>query len=355
VKLLIFGSNSQTGLELTRLLDNHGVDYVSLATDEVDVLKTKDIIRAVGKANPTQLINVSNYANLQLVESDPEAAKKCDQINTEGVASLGKVCEQVGIPIIHHSSSFVFDGRQKGTYTEEDKVNPQGRYGKSKWYGERALKAEAKRHIILRTDWLFSSHRHQYFDRVIAECKENKGKVQVVDNRFSPTHAFDVARVIYAIVNQIDCNADVWGTYHYNTIQPVNQGQFVQHLLEEAAKLDKALDKLLPSLDIELLPVELPYIPNSALNCEKLKATFGIKQRSRVEGIKAVLDELYGVRKPAARKKKPKATVKAKTNARKAPSKADKAKKKADVKKQTTAAKKSRRSQPSAKKAAKQK
>ncbi|MDG2174744.1 MAG: sugar nucleotide-binding protein [Gammaproteobacteria bacterium] len=355
MKLLIYGSNSQTGLELTCLLDTYGVDYVSLATDELDVLNAKDIIGAVGKVNPTQLINVSTYANLQNVESDPEAAKTCELINTDGVASLGRICEQLGIPIIHHSSSYVFDGKQKGTYTEEDKVNPQGRYGKSKWYGERALKEEAKRHIILRTDWLFSSHRHQYFERVIAECKVNKGKVRVVDNRFSPTHAYEVARAIYAIVKQIDCNADVWGTYHYNAMQPVNQGQFVQHLLEEAAKLDKALDKLLPSLDIELLPVELPYIKNSALNCEKLMATFGIKQRARAIGIKSVLDELYGVKKPAARKKKSKATVKAKASARKAPGKADKAKKKAAAKKQAAAAKKSRRSQPPAKKAAKQK
>lgn len=328
MKLLIFGANSQTGQELTGLLDTHSVDYVSLAADEVDVLKAKDIIGAVGKVNPTQLINVSTYANLQRVESDPEAAKTCDLINTEGVASLGRVCEQLDIPIIHHSSSYVFDGKKKGTYTEEDKVNPQGWYGKSKWYGERALKEEAKRHIILRTDWLFSRYLHQYFERIIAECKENKGKVQVVDNRFSPTHAYEAARAIFAIVKQIDCNAEVWGTYHYNAMQPVNQGQFVQHFLEEAAKLDKALEKLLPSLDIELLPVELPYIRNSALNCEKIMATFGIKQRSRVEGVREVLDGLYGVMKTSTRKKAPKAIVKEKTNARKASSKSNKNKKK---------------------------
>lgn len=352
MKLLIFGANSQTGQELTRLLDTHSVDYVSLAADEVDVLKAKDIIGAVGKVNPTQLINVSTYANLQRVESDPEAAKICDLINTDGVASLGRVCEQLDIPIIHHSSSYVFDGKKKDTYTEEDKVNPVGRYGKSKWYGERALKEEAKRHIILRTDWLFSRYLHQYFERIIAECKENKGKVQVVDNRFSPTHAYEAARAIFAIVKQIDCNAEVWGTYHYNAMQPVNQGQFVQHFLEEAAKLDKALEKLLPSLAIELLPVELPYIRNSALNCEKIMATFGIKQRSRVEGVREVLDGLYGVRKASTRKKTPKASVKEKTSARKASTKAKRTnleKKKAPV------AKKPRRAQSPAKKAAKQK
>ena len=104
---------------------------------------------------------------------------------------------------------------------------------------------------------------------------------------------------IFAIVRQVDCNAEVWGTYHYNAMQPVNQDAFVQLVLEEAAKHDKKLEKVMPDLAMELLPVEAPYIHNSALNCAKLMATFGIKQRSRGPGVIEVIEALYGVRKKA--------------------------------------------------------
>lgn len=345
MKLLVFGANSQLGRELTRLLKLGGYDFEPLTTDEVDVLNAKEVVKAVTRVNPTQLVNVSTYANLQKAESDPDAARLCEQINTEGVTSLAKVCAKLGIPLIHHSSSYVFDGKKKGPYLEDDETNPVCRYGISKWYGERTLRELHDKHIILRTDWLFSGYRNNYFPRVIDACKNNNGKVSIVDNRFSPTHSFDAARVILAIINQIDCNAEVWGTYHYNAMQPVNQDQFVHYVLEEAAKLDKVLEKVLPSLEIELLPVELPYIPNTTLNCDKIMATFGIKQRSRGEGVIAALEEIYGVVKPAPVKAKPKAKN----------SKPSGTKAKAARNKQSAPAKNPKRSKPPAKKAAKQK
>lgn len=350
MKLLVFGANSQLGRELVNLLAVNEVDYATLTTMDVDVLKPRDVIKAVSRVNPTQLINVAACSNLQEAESDDDAARRCDLINTEGVVSLAKVCEQLGIPIIHHSSSCVFDGRKKETYVEDDEADPVSRYGKSKWLGERTLREEAVRHIILRTDWLFSELRPEYFLSIIDACKKNKGKVGVIDNRFCPTWAGDAARVIYAVIKQVDCNAEAWGTFHYNAMQPVNQDQFVEQLLEEAATLDKALEKILPSLEVDLLPVELPYIQNSALNCEKIKATFGIKQHQRSPGLKAVLEKLYGVSKgkaPASRSK----TAGARRNARKKSGEAA-GKKKARPKSRKPAAKSPRRSKQPARKAA---
>jgi dTDP-4-dehydrorhamnose reductase len=295
VKLLIFGANSQLGCELVSLLSASDLDFACLSTEDVDVLKPKEVTKAVSRINPTQLINVSTYTNLQKAESDAEAARRCDLVNTEGVTALARVCEQLSIPIIHHSSSYVFDGTKKDTYLEDDETNPVCRYGKSKWYGERTLREETARHIILRTDWLFSNNRPHYFQMIIDEIKKNNGRIGVVDNRFSPTHAGDVARVILGIARQVDCNADAWGTYHYSALQPVNQDQFVLHCLEEAAKHDPELAEKMTEMVMDLLPVEPPYIRNTSLNCEKIMMTFGIKQRSRAAGVTEVIESLYGI------------------------------------------------------------
>lgn len=353
MKLLVFGANSQLGRELVSLLKARQVEHATLTTDEVDVLKPKDVVKAVTRINPTQLVNVATYTNLQKAESDAEAARLCDLVNTEGVTSLARVCEQLGIPMLHHSSSYVFDGKKKDTYVEEDETNPTCRYGRSKWYGERALREETARHIILRTDWLFSRHRDHYFRQLIANCKKDHGKLGVVDNRFSPTPAMDIARVLLAIVQQVDCNAEVWGTYHYNAMQPVNQDAFVQHVLEEAAKHDKQLAKILPDLNIEHLPIEAPYIHNSALNCEKIMATFGIKQRSRGPGVVEVIGQIYGI---APKEPEPKPVPQPKAEEQETPAKEKKTSgKKAPAKRKKAATATSRRGKRPAKKAAAQK
>jgi len=131
---------------------------------------------------------------------------------------------------------------------------------------------------------------------LIDEVKNNNGKIGVVDNRFSPTHAGDVARVVLGIARQVDCNAEVWGVYHYSALQPVNQDQFVLHCLEEAAKHDPVLAEKMTSMVMDLLPVEAPYIRNTSLNCEKIMMTFGIKQRSRAAGVTEVIEALYGIK-----------------------------------------------------------
>ncbi|MGA1495875.1 MAG: sugar nucleotide-binding protein, partial [Rhodothermales bacterium] len=108
VKILVYGGHSQLGRELVSLLKDRQIEHATLTTDEVDVLKPKDVVKAVTRINPTQLINVATYTNLQKAESDTEAARLCDLVNTEGVTSLARVCEQLGIPMLHHSSSYVF-------------------------------------------------------------------------------------------------------------------------------------------------------------------------------------------------------------------------------------------------------
>ena len=295
MKLLVFGANSQLGRELTRLLGVTDIEFDTLDTDEVDILKPKEVVGAISRINPTQLINVSTYSNLQKAESDNDAARLCDLVNTEGVTTLARVCQQLAIPMIHHSSSYVFDGQKKEPYTEEDESNPVCRYGKSKWLGERTLREENPRHIILRTDWLFGEFLKRYFHMYIDACKQNSGTISIVDNRFSPTFAADAARVIIAMSRQLDCNAEVWGTYHYCALQPVNQDQFVMQILEAAAALDPDLAEKMTSMEIDLLDVKPPYIRNTSLNCDKIMATFGIKQRSRGEGIRSVLNNIYGV------------------------------------------------------------
>jgi dTDP-4-dehydrorhamnose reductase len=330
MRLLVLGANSQLGASLTRLLQRQGVDFHALATSELNLLKQADVVKAVSRISPTQIVNVATYSNLEKAESDPEAARECDIVNTRGVSILAEVCKHLGLPLLHHSSSFVFDGQKVHPYTEEDETNPVCRYGMSKWYGERAIRDALPLHVILRTDWMFSRDRPNFFQLHIEACKRNKGKHEVMNHRFSPTPASDVARVLLAIARQVDCTADAWGTYHYCSLQPMSQEHFVEQFLHEAGKYDPELAALLPALQITKLPVQKPYIPNTVLSTQRIFETFGIKQRSRAGELTALLQQLYGIEQPEpeliidsvteaapAPERKPKPRSKAKAKARK--------------------------------------
>lgn len=298
MRLLVLGANSLLGLALTRLLQTQGVDFQALATSELDLLKQAEVVKAVSRISPTQVINVATYSNLEKAERDPDAARECDIVNTRGVSTLAEVCRHLSLPLLHHSTSFVFDGQKVHPYTEEDETNPVCRYGMSKWYGERAIRDALPMHIILRTDWLFSRERPGFFEQHIEACKRNGGKLEVMNHRFSPTPSADAARVLLGIARQVDCAAEVWGTYHYCALQPMSQEHFVEQFLQEAGKYDPELAAVLPQLQVTKLPVQKPYIANTVLSTQRIFETFGIKQRSRAGEVTALLQQVYGIEEP---------------------------------------------------------
>jgi dTDP-4-dehydrorhamnose reductase len=295
VKLLVLGADSLLGKALVRLLQRQGVAHHGLDKNAFSLLKKMEVVKLFSRHAPTQVIHTAIHTTAEKVESDPDEAERCDIINTRGMSTLAEVCSQLNIPLIHHSGSLVFDGTKTHPYVETDETNPVSRYGKSLWFAERSVRDTLQSHIILRSDWVFSTDNPVFFRRHIEACKQGKGKLEVMNMRFSPTAAPDLARVVLAIANQIDCAAEAWGTYHYCAQQPISQEYFVEHFLQEAANYDPVLEKLLPDLLVTKLPVQLPYIGNTVLGCQLIFETFGIKQRTRSSELLALIQMLYNL------------------------------------------------------------
>jgi len=303
VKLLVVGSESLTGQALKELLAEQcpqtsleaKIAFRLLDSHSVNLLQKMEVAKAVSQFAPTLVMNVASYSNLELSEREVDAARLCDEQNSLVPAVLAEVCAHLNLPLVQHSSSFVFDGLKLHPYSEEDAANPVCRYGRSKWYGERAIRNVLPTHFILRTDWVFSPSHTAFFKRHIDNCKQHAGKVEVLNHRFSPTPATDVARVLLAVARQIDCAAEVWGTYHYVAQQPLSQEAFVEQVLHEAARYDQELAAVMPRLQFSKRPAQLPYIANSVLNSQKLFDTFGIKARTRNASVSALIKQLYGL------------------------------------------------------------
>jgi dTDP-4-dehydrorhamnose reductase len=300
VKLLVVGAESLVGIALEVLLAGlkvqYGIESCTLSVPAVNLLKKAEVEAAVRRLAPTLIINVAAYNTIdgiELAEHDALAAQCCHEQNALIPAILAEVASDVGVPLIHHSSSLVFDGTKLHPYSEDDLVAPLSCYARAKWEGEQAIRNVLAEHIILRTDWVFSVEHSQFFQSHIEACKKHRGQLAVIQSRFSPTPASDVARVLVGIAQQLDCGAEGWGTYHYCAQQPLSHEAFIEQVLQEAARYDDALAQALPKLQIAKQPVVLPYIANSVLNGKKLFETFGVKARSRNAELSAAVRALY--------------------------------------------------------------
>jgi dTDP-4-dehydrorhamnose reductase len=111
------------------------------------------------------------------------------------------------------------------------------------------------------------------------ELRRGDGNVTVFRRKFAPTAVEDLARVILAISLQVDCDVDVWGTYHYAPLEALRESEFVQQLVKFAAQHDESVYRLLDHLTINMERTEHPQIPNATLASKKIFETFGIKQR----------------------------------------------------------------------------
>jgi dTDP-4-dehydrorhamnose reductase len=243
--------------------------------NELNLINSDDIRAFIEKIKPDMIINAVAYTDVDKAESEIELAYK---LNTEAPRVLAEKASQLDIPIIHFSTDYVFDGLKNEPYEETDKANPQSVYGKTKWEGEEAVRNH-KKHIILRTSWVFSDHG-QNFLKTILKLIQKKSSLNIVrDQQGTPTSSDAIADVAYKIVKTIlkDSNFKDFGTYHVALEGETNWYQYACFVTDEAIRL--ALKTTMSSQNIKSIPshayskaIKRPM--NSRLNTTKIKKTF---------------------------------------------------------------------------------
>ena len=274
MKILLTGKNGQIGFALHKKLASLG-EVIATNRNELN-LENSDAIRAfIEKIKPDIIINAGAYTDVDKAESEIELAHK---VNTEAPKVLAEKASQLDIPIIHFSTDYVFDGLKNEPYVETDQTNPQSVYGKTKWEGEEAIRNH-KKHIILRTSWVFSS-RGQNFLKTILKLIQEKTSLNIMnDQRGAPTSADSIADVTYTVVKTILNKAgfEDFGTYHVALEGETNWYQYACFITDEAIRL--GLKTLMISHDIKAIPSDAyPTVAkrpmNSRLNTTKIKKAF---------------------------------------------------------------------------------
>lgn len=297
MKLFLVGGNSPTGKCLVEILRKRKIRFLAPAEKHFDPPNSTAIKKLVSDYAPTQLVNMADFisGNHSALKRAEITAARCQQINQDLPGKLVAICRQRDIPMLHLSNAYVFDGEKRLGYNEEDDTNPQGVYGHCSLAAEDMVRLHEK-HIILRSGWLFGRFKKGLIKSWIRSAKKNQGEVMVARRHFSPTPTDDVAAAILAVCQQVDCDANVWGTYHYSGLGTKKEKEFAEQTLKYAANHDEEIYQLLENLKFieqEVLP---PEIRSSTLSSKKILDTFGIKQKSWHGDLQDAIKLLYGDR-----------------------------------------------------------
>lgn len=203
MKLVVVGSNGQLGRALARELVDH--ELVLRDLPELDATAPDAVAPLLDAERPDWLLNAAAYTDVDGAEGDAAAAERG---NVVGPTVLAQATATRGIPILHVSTDYVFDGETDRPYLETDAPAPRTVYGRTKLAGEEAVRAANPRHFVVRTAWLYSTGGRNFALTMLGAA--SRGSVRVVDDQIgSPTYAPHLAAGIARLLERDD-----WGTFH---------------------------------------------------------------------------------------------------------------------------------------------
>ncbi|MEB0077364.1 dTDP-4-dehydrorhamnose reductase [Pseudomonas sp. CCI3.2] len=267
LRILISGQHGQVSSELQKSLAGLG-ELRILGRDQLDLGHPETIRAQVNAWRPDLIINAAAHTAVDQAESEPELAFA---INGTAPGVFAEEAKKLGIPLIHYSTDYVFDGKKASPYTEQDVPNPLGVYGKSKLVGERAIAAVGGEHLILRTSWVYSLHGRNFLLTMQRLMQERAELRVVADQIGAPTWAGTIAHSTRLLIDRWrEGNAGAWGTYHLTAAGETSWFGFAQAIGEQLIAQGKPCATLEP-IPTSAYPTPAQRPQNSRLDCSLLQ------------------------------------------------------------------------------------
>lgn len=292
MRLLIAGWQGQIAQALSEMATARAdVTACAIGRPALNICQVGSIERALGGIRPDVIINTAAYTAVDKAELEPERAFA---LNRDGARMLAGVAARRGIPIIHLSTDYVFNGRSASAYVEADATDPTTIYGRSKLEGEAAVQAANPMHIILRTAWVHSPFGHNFVTTIVERARDGSPLRVVSDRHGSPTYAPDLAEAILALAARVTRANDIepaWGIYHAAGGGRASWYDVARKVLLSSDDLGPALTRLV-AIRTEEHPPGIRRPVNSELDCAKLERNFQIRLPAWQEGITACVKRL---------------------------------------------------------------
>ncbi len=277
MKILVTGCTGQVGTELvTTLSSSHKLVATSRQSRDcpIDLSQTGDLEKKILTIQPDLIINAAAYTAVDQAEND---IQNCNLINYEAVQVLGATAHKLGIPIIHYSTDYVFDGKHSVPRTESDPTSPINEYGASKLRGEEALKHSGALYFILRTSWVFSATGRNFLGTMLRLGRDRTSLNVVADQLGTPTSVTTIASVTGKLISTLQNTPknlwqDLSGIYHLTSSGETSWAEFAKLIMAEASKFDSAYkDTMIHPIPTAEYPTTAQRPSYSTLDCRKIK------------------------------------------------------------------------------------
>lgn len=280
MKLVVFGRSGQVATELGAFPNVTALGRN--AADLSDPGACADIIAA------TDADAVINAAAWTAVDGAEVHEAEATAINATAPGAMAAACAARGLPFLHVSTDYVFDGSGTAAHAPGDPVAPINAYGRSKLAGERAVAAAGGAHLILRTSWVFSAHGSN-FVRTMLRLAQTRDTVSVVDDQVGgPTPAADIAATLVVLARALR-DGHSGGIHHYAGAPAVSWAGFARETFRQAGRAVTVTG--IPTAEYPT-PARRPL--NSRLDCASLAADFGITPPDWKAGLARVVAQLEG-------------------------------------------------------------
>jgi dTDP-4-dehydrorhamnose reductase len=289
--ILVAGKTGQLARCLAQEARRRGTPLVAVGRPELDLTQPELLARAVEAHAPGAIVNAAAYTAVDKAEAEPALAMA---VNRDGAGALAAAAARLGVPFLHVSTDYVFDGRKESPYVEEDAPSPLGAYGRSKCDGEAAVRGACPAGVILRTSWVYSPFG-QNFVSTMLRLAATREKVQVVDDQHgAPTAAFDLASTILDLVERLTAaprGRDTGGIYHLAADGETTWHGFAAAIFAGWARRGHRVPVLEP-ITTPQYPTAARRPPNSRLDCSKIARVFGLRLPPWRSSLERCLDEL---------------------------------------------------------------
>lgn len=288
-RILVTGGAGQVGLELGRQPWPEDIELVMPDRSELDIGSLDSVERYTGSGSWAAVINCAAWTAVDLAEDHVSEAFLA---NGQGPANLAQVTGRAGVPLVHVSTDYVFDGQSDRPYVESDPVAPLGVYGASKLAGELAVTSGNARAVVLRTAWVVSAWRANFLKTMLRIGAANP-EIRVVADQFGcPTSAADIAAALMAIsLRIIDDPAAPAGIYHFVNAGDASWYDLACHIFAEAERRGGPAPQVSPISTADY-PTRARRPMNSRLDTSKLAADYAIVPRPWQPAVSDIVAEL---------------------------------------------------------------
>ena len=282
MKLLVFGQTGQVARELIRRAPG-GVTVESLGRDRADLSDPSVCADAIMLSDADAVINAAAWTAVDKAETDEADATI---INGAAPAAMARAAARHGIPFLHVSTDYVFDGAGTTPFATDHPTAPLGAYGRSKLAGEHGVQSSGGAHLILRTSWVVSAHGANFVKTMRRLGADRESLNVVADQIGGPTPAAVIADALFAAARAM-IDGHKGGVHHFSGAPDCSWADFARAIMVGAGLKCQITD--IPS---SAYPTPAKRPQNSRLDCSAFLRDFGIARPDWHSGLAQILKEL---------------------------------------------------------------